>query len=222
MSLLTNPELADIFNIFQRNLLLNLNCHHLGTIQSFNPANQTATASINYKKQIIVFDPNSETSQTQLVDYPPIADAPVVFLRGGQTSLTFPISNGDECEIHFNDRDMDAWFSGSVTGPPDTSRLHSFSDAIIVVGPRSKGNVIANFDMNHALLQWLGGGMVGVSSSKVLIGNATYKLNALLQELIGKIEAITVSVTTAPGTSGPPLNAADIATTATKIGELLE
>jgi hypothetical protein len=222
MTLLTNPELPDIFNMFQRNLLLNFNCHHIGTIQSFNPANQTATASINYKKEILIFDTDTQKNKTQLVDYPPIADSPVMFLRGGQTSLTFPIAKNDECFIFFNDRDMDAWFAGSVIGAPDTSRLHSFSDAVILVGPRSKGNVLTNFDMNHLLLQWIGGGQVGVSSSKVLIGNDTYKLNALLQELISEIQSITVPITSAPGVSGTPLNSASLGATAGKLGELLE
>lgn len=221
-TLLTEPELTDVLNIFQRNLLLNFSCHHVGTIQSFNPANQTASASINYLKTVLVFDETTQKNVETFVPYPTISDAPVFFLRGGQASLTFPVSLNDECFIFFNDRDMDAWFSGKFSNPPDTPRLHSFSDALILVGPRSTGKSISGFDMNHALLQWIGGGQVGVSSSKVLIANATYKLNALLQELISEIQSITVTCAGSGSSSSPPLNAADLATTAGKIGNLLE
>lgn len=140
------PMLADLLNLFKKDLLLGFNCHHIGTIQSFNSVKQTATATINYKKTY--FKPNSVTGlyDPVLVDYPVLLDSPVVCLGGGGSSLTFPIASGDECLVLFNDRDIDNWFSGSSNGAVATPRLHSFSDGIIVVGLRSMANVIINYN----------------------------------------------------------------------------
>lgn len=138
------PDLADVLNMHRKGIFLDLNCHHIGTIKSFNAAKQTATVSINYKKTF--FKPNSlGVLQAELKEYPLIADAPVVVLGGGGYALTFPIEKGDECLVLFNDRDLDAWYSGSASSPNPTARLHSFSDALIIVGLRSLPNVIASY-----------------------------------------------------------------------------
>jgi hypothetical protein len=218
---IVKPQLSDVLNIALRNLMLNFNCHHVGTIQSFDPATQTATASVNYKKSLIVYDPASQSNVEKLVDYPPIGDAPVFFAGGGQATLTFPVSQGDECMIFFNDRDMDNWFSGGVGQAPATGRLHSFADSVIVVGWRSLGNVILNFDNTRALLQWENGGILGVSSSLVKIANATYTLKGVLTDLVNAIEAITVTTSGGPSTL-PLLNQAAFETIKTKIAGLLE
>ncbi len=139
----------DLLNLFKKDLLIGLNCHHLGTIQSFNAVDQTAKVTINYKKTF--FKPNTViggiTPTTK--DYPVIVDAPVISIGGGNGMITFPIKKGDECLVLFNDRNIDNWFSGSTTSPVATGRLHSFSDAIILVGVRSLPNVILNYNGNE-------------------------------------------------------------------------
>ncbi len=138
------PELKDLLNLHQKNILLNFCSHHVATVQSFDAETQTATATINYTKTFL--RPNAQGVYGPVqVDYPVLTDAPVMFLGGGDGALTFPVAQGDECLVLFNDRDLDNWFQGSSGAAVATSRLHSFSDAIILVGLRSLPNVLTSF-----------------------------------------------------------------------------
>ena len=239
------PSFTDALNLLKKDILLNLNSHHVGTVQSFDADNQTCTATINYPKTY--FELNSVTGlyQPVLVNYPLMVDCPVMSLGGGLAALTMPVKIGDECLVLFNDRDLDNWFQGGAGAAVATPRLHSFSDAIILVGLRSLGNVLSNFDLARGVLRG-GSAVVGVNTvnSKVLISNAspsgsdgsyTYgtTLNTLLQNLMTQNEnlanacaAITVVAGTfnAPagggpvtGISGVPVNAVTISTCATQI-----
>lgn len=139
------PQLKDLLDLFRRDILLNFNCHAVGTVQSFDPVKQIASVTINYKKTFFVAD-SQGVYQPKLVDYPLLLDAPVIFLGGGGTALTFPVAQGDECLVFFNDRDIDTWFNGSSGSAVNTPRLHSFADGLILVGPRSLANVVTEFD----------------------------------------------------------------------------
>lgn len=139
------PELGDLLVAHKKDIFLSMNCHHVGTVQSFNATLQTAKVTINYKRTY--FKPNSQgVVQPELRDYPVIVDAPVIALGGGPMAMTFPITQGDECLVLFNDRDIDNWFAGSNASPNATPRLHSFSDAFILVGVRSKPKVLASYN----------------------------------------------------------------------------
>jgi len=231
----TDPELMDLLNLFKKQIMLDFNCHATATIQSFNSTKQTATATINYKKTTLQRSQDG-TYRNVLVDYPILLDIPVIFLRGGQFRLTFPVQEGDYCLILFNDRDMDNWLQSSQVGPVASSRLHSFSDGIAIVGLSPFTNPLLNFDNDRVAI---GNGLtyVGVGENKIKIANAVTTLNTQLQNLctelqnlVTAIAAITVTgVTTGPGVSGVPANAAaitaigtQISATATQIGGLLE
>lgn len=226
----TFTGLKDVLDLLKRDILLSINSHHIGTIQSFDAAKQTVTATINYKK---TFFQNNNTNEFKpvLQDYPLLVDCPAVVLGGGTAFLTMPIKKGDECLILFNDRDMDNWFASGGGGGNATPRLHSFADGIALVGIRSLVHSIQNYDPTRAVL--IGGNAkVGVnpSNNKVLIANASKNLNSLLQDLITAIKAITVTPGTfnVPGSgsvigiSGTPVNVATLTTIASNIGSLLE
>lgn len=140
-----DPDMKDLLNLFKKEIFLNLNTHHIGKIQSFNPLNQTAMVTINYKKTY--FEPNLITGvyANKLVDYPILIDCPVICSGGGTGLITFPISKGDDCLVIFNDRDLDNWFQGSSTSANATGRLHSFADGIILVGLRSLNHAVINY-----------------------------------------------------------------------------
>lgn len=145
-------DLKALLDLFKKEILLNFNCHHIGTIQSFDSIKQLAQVTINYTKTF--FEPNTAGVYVpKQVNYPVIIDAPVVSFGGGGGSLTFPITKGDECLVLFNDRDIDNWFNGSSNSPVATGRLHSFSDAVIMVGVRSLANVILNYNNSAAELR---------------------------------------------------------------------
>lgn len=148
----SDPQLSDVLNLFRKGIFLDLNAHHIGKIQSFDPLKQTASVTINYKKTF--FLPNAiGVYEPKAVDYPILTDCPVICLGGGNGALTFPIATGDDCVILFNDRDIDKWFQGSSSSPVATPRLHSFSDGLILVGLRSLNNVLPSYNGNDIELR---------------------------------------------------------------------
>lgn len=186
-----DPSMTDLLNLYKKEILLNLNCHHVATIQSFDSSKQTVTATINYKKTYFEASATGEYVPV-LKSYPILLDVPIVSLSGGAAGVTMPIQAGDECLILFNDRDIDNWFqTGQVKGNA-TSRLHSISDGFALIGVRSLNNVLASYDANRAVL-FNGTTKVAVGSSKVEIANQTTTLNTLLGSLIDAINAITTT-----------------------------
>lgn len=229
-----NPTLTDVLAVFEKHLNLTFKCHDVGIIESFDTETQTATVKIAYKK--VFYQVTNSVYKRNVVDYTPIITCPVFFAGGGTASQTFPVAQGDECLILFNDRDIDAWWAGSNSSEPDTPRTHSYSDALVIVGFRSKPNAIQNFDNARACLRNKNA-LVGVGPELVKIANENHTLNALLSELVSNVKdlvsatsQITVSgVTTGGGVSAVPVNAAEITSvstsltiTANKIAELLE
>lgn len=212
----------DLLNQFKRQMLLDLNCHHVGTIQEFDPETQTATATINYPKTFFQYDPSTQAHTPIPVSYPVLLDCPVVCLGGGTCSLTFPIAEGDECLVLFNDRAIDNWLAGGAGAQLSSGRAHSFSDGIIIVGLRSNGNALSGYDTSRAVLQ-NGSALVGVGETLIKIANGVTTLNTLLQDLITAIQAITTT-NAVPGNPCliSPASQAALAAIATQIGGLLE
>lgn len=216
-----DPDLRDALDQAVREAMLQINCHAIGTIQSFDPAKQTVQATLNYPKSVLRSD-GAGGYKPVLIDYPILLDVPVVILSGGPAALTFPIQKGDQCLILFNDRDIDNWFQSGQKVPLASSRLHSLSDAIALVGLRPSSNPLANYDATHAGFRW-GDALLQLSESKIKLANATESLNTILQDLLSAIQLITVAgVTPGGGVSGVPVNAAAFAAIATRLGGLLE
>lgn len=172
-----NPTLKDLLDFTKKDILLSLNCHHIGTIQSFDPDLQVAQVSINYTKTFLQVDSVGNNSVTSTA-YPTLLDCPVVCLGGGKGSLTFPIQAGDECLVIFNDRDLSNWFGGASGLPPNTGRLHAYTDAIALVGIRSLPNVLLDYDganvsLNYGLENTI---TLGSSTAVITIGDNTITL----------------------------------------------
>ena len=119
-----------------------------GIIQSFDPESLTAVVqpAIRYIER-----DNDGNKSTK--DYPLLVDVPVVFPRGGGCTLTFPVSEGDECLVIFADRCIDFWWqSGGVQEPVD-GRMHDLSDAFCIVGPQSQAKKIGGISTTGAQLR---------------------------------------------------------------------
>lgn len=226
----TEPRLSDALALLRKDVMLSLNCHAIGTIQDFDITDQTATATINYPKTY--FEPDEQgIYQPVLVNYPVLLDCPAIVLGGGSGALTFPIQKGDECLVLFNDRDLDNWFQGGTGAAVATPRLHSFSDALILVGLRSLPNVLSKYDPKRAALRG-GAAVVGANTAnnKVLISNATPSVNpstgdltyastllTAIQALVSAINGMTIIAPPGGGTcSIVPIS------TPTDFGDLLE
>lgn len=129
------PTLASLLALHKEDVMWSINCHQVGEIVSFDPSTQTAEVQIKMLRMM-----NGE-----LKEYPVLIDCPCIILAGGEGRLTFPISAGDSCLVLFNDKDIDNWYAGGQTMPPNTERLHDFADAIALVGVRNMQNKISDY-----------------------------------------------------------------------------
>lgn len=222
------PTLKDLLDLHAQQINLDMNCHHLATIQSFDATTQTATVTLNYTKTLFKIDESTGEYVSYLQSYPAIADCPVIVLGGGPVRITFPITAGDQCLLLFNDRDIDNWFAGSLNSPVATPSLHAFTDAIALIGPNNVGNFVASYDAVRALIT-NGTVMVGINptNNKVALTNGTSlgtllsNLCTQLNDLTTALAALTVTgVTTGPGISGVPANAAAITSIGTQISSI--
>lgn len=119
-----------------------------GIIQSFDPESLTAVVqpAIRYIER-----DNDGNKSTK--DYPLLVDVPVIFPRGGGCTLTFPVSEGDECLVIFADRCIDFWWqSGGIQEPAD-GRMHDLSDAFCIVGPQSQAKKISGISTSAVELR---------------------------------------------------------------------
>lgn len=119
-----------------------------GIIQSFDPDAVTAVVQPAIKGA-----EKDESGAEVSVNLPLLVDVPVVFPRGGGCTLTFPVSEGDECLVIFADRCIDFWWqSGGVQEPVD-GRMHDLSDAFCIVGPQSQAKKIGGISTTGAQLR---------------------------------------------------------------------
>lgn len=168
-----------MLNAHAQEVFSSLNCHQLGTIVSFNAGAQTASISMNVQRvvynQLSEADPlsNQPTPITpQIIDYPVLVDCPVYLMTGGGSFISMPIKAGDTCLVLFNDRDIDSWFATGAVAPPPSSRMHSLSDGLALVGFRSQANKISGYSTANVVIH---------SDGRILFENETTTLKATLQ-----------------------------------------
>lgn len=113
-----------------------------GVVVSFDPAKSTVTVQPAIRGSIE--GPDGDTTSTNL---PVLPDVPVCWPRGGGFALTFPIKPGDECQVIFNDRCIDAWWQSGGIGEPLEPRMHDLSDGMAHFAPSSVPKALANISM---------------------------------------------------------------------------
>lgn len=111
-----------------------------GKIVEFNPENQTAKVQLLIKR---IFKNGT------IDDLPPLINVIVWQPKAGNYFITFPIKPGDECLVLFSERSLDNWFKSGQAKAPTNFRMHSFSDAICLVGMSSEPNVITEYDTDN-------------------------------------------------------------------------
>lgn len=109
-----------------------------GLIQGFDPATLTASVQISIKGVV-----NGIDGKSQFVDMPLLVHVPVHFPRGGNCTLTFPVTQGDECLVVFAARCIDGWWQSGGIQAPMEPRMHDLSDGFAFVGFFSQATKIA-------------------------------------------------------------------------------
>lgn len=112
----------------------NINCMRIGVIQEFYAENLTAQVKLVDKK---VTGLNPDGSQI-LQEYPPVY-AKVCYCN---PFCTFPLTQGMECILLFNDRELETWFINGGSNIQAYPRMHDLTDAVAIVGIRSLPQMI--------------------------------------------------------------------------------
>ena len=136
-----------------------------GRIESFDAATQLARVTPLLKEEY----ENDEGAA--VIEALPVINNVPVFIPGGGTFVdTFPIVAGDECLLIFSDRSLDVWKErGGVVDPVSADR-HTLTDAIALVGVRSKPNKATEYDAARRVIGKVGGPRVALSASAVHLG----------------------------------------------------
>ena len=161
------PNLVDVLNELKRNIMLSLNTQSIGVIEDFNPSDQTCTVKIAYDKSVAKRQRDG-TYKTEAEPYPLLLDVPLLNLYGGSAGITLPVQKGDHCIVLYNDRDFDNWWAGETSGEVNSSRVHSFSDAIAIVGVRNSVKSLSSYSTENLVI-FNGENKVTVSGSDVVI-----------------------------------------------------
>ena len=123
------PELPILLKQHKDEVFATLNCVQIGKIETVKSSEQTVEISLQIRR--LAEDGTSEP-------YPVLVDCPYFVLQGGGAYIDMPITADDYCLVLFNDRDIDAWWSTANVADPASTRKHSFSDAIAIVGLNPK------------------------------------------------------------------------------------
>lgn len=176
------PDLISVLDTYNRAMLADLNCVQVATIVAFDPTKLTAKVKIAMKQARIMPDKEGNPVETYY-DYPIISDCPVWIYTGGQAFISMPIQVGDECLLMFNDRDIGTWLTtGSTSQKPPSKRLHSYSDAIVLVGLHSAAKPIEGYSLTDIVLKGIGQAKIEIND-KVGISNPSTSLKEALNDL---------------------------------------
>lgn len=111
-----------------------INCMRIATVIEFYPEKLTAQVKLVDKKLVGL---NPDGSQI-LQEYPPIY-AKVCYCN---PFCTFPLTQGMECILLFNDRELETWFINGGSNIQAYPRMHDLTDAVAIVGIRSLPQMI--------------------------------------------------------------------------------
>lgn len=189
-----------------------LNCHLIGKIEKYDSAKNTAEVSIAAKRAY---------ANDTVLEFPVLTDCPVFILQGGGSFVDMPIEPGDHCIVLFNDRDIDRWFESGRSEIPGSTRTHSLSDGMVLVGIQPSKTPLA------------ASGKFGLQGgeNKVYIANELADLKTQLDNLhtaVTRISQVTIPSGGAGGniaaiaTATNPTFATDLVAVKTQLDLLLE
>jgi hypothetical protein len=142
-----NPALSTLASNIKQGIdsrLKDLHTSMPGIVVTFDHINQLASVQPAVKRIFVSSDGDKEVLTPS--DLPILINVPVIFPRGGGFSLTFPVTEGDECLLVFCERSIDNWHETGKIKVPGARRFHSLSDATAFVGLSSLPNKIPDYD----------------------------------------------------------------------------
>lgn len=164
MSALT-PSLAQLIRAAVEKRTADLRVSLPATVVSFDVATQLARVRPD------IFEiKETVDGDTQPYQLPDISNVPCVIPSSGHYALTLPVSAGDKCLLVFADRSLDDWITHARAADPEDERRHALSDAIAILGIRSKATALSGYSTTRAELGHESGPKVAVSQTDVQLG----------------------------------------------------
>lgn len=200
------PDLKVVLKELRNDIFATFNCVQIGKIEKVTPAEQTVEISIQIKRAA------ADGTSTAL---PVLVDCPYFVLQGGGAYIDMPITAGDFCIVLFNDRDIDTWWDTANLADPHSTRKHSLSDGIALVGINPK---TAALDMDGSKTRVINPAGIELNGNTKTFVTHT-ELNTALQGFVGALNTLFASKLDGGGTSGTlALDISAAATTTIKTG----
>lgn len=187
----SRADIAQILEQTKSKTAYDMNCMRIGIIQEFYPDNLTAKVLITNKRMLGI----NQDGTTKSRNFAPIY-AKVCF---ASPYNTFPITQGMECILLFNDREIESWFINGDVNTEKYPRMHDLSDAIAIVGIRSMPRMIkmmadcVNFFNGNSNIE-IHTNAININSSTVTAQNlhATNGASGSIRDTDGKTLATVV------------------------------
>jgi hypothetical protein len=155
-------------------------------IKTFDPASQLASVQPLLRETF-----EDETDAEQVESLPVISHVPVQFPGAGGFVITFPVAEGDPCWLVFSDRSLDKWIEQGTEVDPVDLRRHHLSDAVALLGVRSKAGALAEFDASNARIGKVGGVGISLRTGELHLG-VTNSESATEPVLLGNTYATAI------------------------------
>ena len=161
----SKKSLSDALSTWFASFSDSFNSIKVGKVLNVNYQNQTVDVQILHKRV-------KEDTYTERVlrEYPPLLQVPFIVLGGGSSSLTFPISVGDNCLLLFCDFEIDRWWESGEAQPSNYDRKHDISDAFAIIGIHSMVDLLQGYS-RYVQLKYS-------DNSKIIVGNEITLNNA--------------------------------------------
>lgn len=202
-----SPSMAELLVMAIESRLADLHTGLPAKVVSFNAPKQSCSVQPLLIRLIV-----DESGKNVEEPLPQIDNVPVRYFSAGGWSIIFPLKPGNIVYLAFAERSIDTWLEAEpgASVVPEQSRKHDLSDAIAVPGLRPRTDPIPDL---AALGDNMRIGRDGGDPAIVLkpdgtieTGEGATEAQVLGNKLNTNLSAITVP--TAFGPSGPPINAA--------------
>lgn len=118
--------IKDALSFFQSNLHTNL----IGRISAVN------------EKTVDVEPVIARVVGDEVKKITPFTQVPPLFIYGGGSSETWPVSVGDYCVLFVTERAFDYWYSGQDFREPIEPRMHDYSDCLALICAKNKAGAL--------------------------------------------------------------------------------
>lgn len=132
-----------------------------------------------------------------------LAAIPVLALGGGGFCITFPLKAGDTGWIEASDRDISLYMQNSSAAPPNTDRLHSFSDGRFIPDAFAKYTFSGDDEADMVIQSFDG-------QTKIALGADHVNIKSTNVKVTGNFEVTGTSLLTGPVTAPAGATIAEI------------